>query len=318
MDKGWLTGVVFLDLKKAFDTVNHEVLLKKLNMYGFNEQSISWFQDYLSNRIQYAKVNGTISDSRITRCGVPQGSILGPLLFIIYINDLSKYITECHVNLYADDTALYIESPSYIELILSLRLELETLSQWMLANKLTLNVRKTKFLIFGTKPKLKKLPTVPLQLTINNQNIEQVSSFKYLGIILDDSLNFIEHIDHVYKKSCNKLGAIRKCRKHLNKGLSLMMYKSLVVPLIDYCDIVYMQTNKDSLQKLQIVQNIACRLILEAGPRDHIEEMHKELKIDYLNTRRYNHLLAECHKNIHTEKTLPLKRFFVRNEQCAL
>ena len=114
-----------------------------------------------------------------------------------------------------------------------------------------------------------------MQLTINNQNVEQVTSFKYLGIILDESLNFVEHIDHVYKKSCNKLGAIRKCRKYLNKNLSLLMYKSLVAPLIDYCDIVYMQANQENLQKLQVVQNIACRIILEAGPRDHIDDMHK-------------------------------------------
>ena len=136
------------------------MLIKKLKMYGFNDNAILWFKSYLSNRIQYAKVNGKISDSRINRCGVLQGSILGPLLFIIYINDLSKYITECHVNLYADDTALYTGSP-YIELFLSLRLEIATLSQWMLANKLTLNVRKTKFMIFGTKPTLNKMFQFP-------------------------------------------------------------------------------------------------------------------------------------------------------------
>ena len=230
---------------------------------------------------------------------------------------MSKYITDCHINLYADDTALYIESPSYIELILSLRLELATLSQWMLANKLTLNVRKMKFMIFGTKPKLCKLPTVPLQLSINNQAVEQVTNFKYLGIILDDSLNFMEHVDYIYKKSCCKLGAIKKCRKYLNKNLTLILYKSLVAPHIDYCDIVYMQDNQGTLQKLQIVQNMACRVILEAGPRDHIDNMHRELKLDLLKNRRSKHLFAECHKNIHTDKVLPLKRFFVFNRNCA-
>ena len=111
-------------------------------MYGFDENSFQWFNSYLNDRIQYAKVNGRVPNSRITLCGVPQGSILGPLLFIIYINDLNKYITECHPNLYADDTALYNSSPLYVDFMLSLRLETATLNQWMLANKLTLNVKK--------------------------------------------------------------------------------------------------------------------------------------------------------------------------------
>ena len=96
------------------------------------------------------------------------------------------------------------------------------------------------------------------------------------------------------------------------------MYKSLVAPLIDYCDIIYMHANQDSLQKLQVVQNTACRIILGAGPRDHIRDMHHELKLDYLKDRRNMHLLTECHKNIHTDKTLPLQSFFILNKNCPL
>ena len=313
MDNGLYTGVVFLDLKKAFDTVNHEVLISKLKMYGFDDNACSWFTNYLGDRVQYAKVNNKISDSRITLCGVPQGSILGPLLFIIYINDLSKYITDCRLNLYADDTALYNSNKSYIDLMLSLRIEMSTLSQWMLANKLTLNVKKTKLMIFGTKPKLARIPSVPMTLLLNNQVVEQVSKFKYLGFILDESLSYNDHIDYIYTKSCQKLGAIRKCRNVLSNNLTLMLYKSLVSPLLDYCDIVYNNANKQNLAKLQQVQNIACRIILKGGPRDHIRDMHKELGLDLLDDRRKYHMLAECHKNIHTEVYTPLRRHFKLN-----
>ncbi len=315
MDIGWYTGVVFLDLKKAFDTVNHTVLLRKLGMYGFSDESCQWFANYLGNRLQFAKVNGKISGGRTTLCGVPQGSILGPLLFIIYINDLYKYITDCKLNLYADDTALYTSNHSYIDLILSLRIEMATLSQWMLANKLTLNVKKTKFVIFGTKPKLLKIPERRMTLEINNQEVEQVKSFKYLGFLLDESLNYQEHIDYVYTKSCQKLGAIRKCRNCLSNKLTLMLYKSLVAPLIDYCDIVYSNANKTDIAKLQLVQNTACQIILKAGARDHIDDMHRELKLDLLADRRRYHLLAECHKSIHADSHTPLKRFFKLNIQ---
>ena len=152
-------------------------------MYGFNNDSLSWFRNYLHGRVQYAKVNGVTSDYRITRCGVPQGSILGPLLFVIYINDLAQCITECRLNLNADDTTLYNASPSYVDLMMSLRLELTTLTEWMLANKLTLNVKKTKFMIFGSKPKLSEIPLNTMNLYINNQIVEYVHSFKYLGVI---------------------------------------------------------------------------------------------------------------------------------------
>ena len=110
-----------------------------------------------------------------------------------------------------------------------------------------------------------------------------------------------------------KIGAIKKCRNYLSQSLTLVLYKSLVVPLMDYCDVAYMQTNQNTLNRLQIVQNIACRVILKAAPRNHISDMHKELKLDYLHDRRKLHLLAECHKCIHTTDNYPLKRYFKLN-----
>ena len=128
IDTGRLTGVVFLDLKKAFDTVDHDILINKLISMNVHPDSIPWFRNYLDNRKQKVKVNGKFSDHRMVRCGVSQGSILGPLLFIIYINDLGNYLQECNINLYADDTALYTCANSHIELMLNLRLELAVVS----------------------------------------------------------------------------------------------------------------------------------------------------------------------------------------------
>ena len=183
MESGKLTGVVFLDLKKAFDTVNHRILLRKLAKYGFDQHSINWFDSYLNNRKQSVKVLGVSSGERVVRCGVPQGSILGPLLFSLYINDLPEYLESTSVSLYADDTALYCGSDTYLDIILNLRIELETVHQWLLLNKLTLNVKKTKFLIYGSKNKLKQVTQLPLH--INNEEIERVETFKYLGMMLD-------------------------------------------------------------------------------------------------------------------------------------
>ncbi len=124
-------------------------------MYGMSNQTREWFLSYLSDRKQQAKVNGKLSSERRIRCGVPQGSILGPLLFIIYINDMTKYLNECQARLYADDTALFMQSVSYIDLILGLKIEMEFVFEWLKANKLTLNLKKTKFMVFGSKNRLR-------------------------------------------------------------------------------------------------------------------------------------------------------------------
>ena len=308
IDRKLLSGVVFLDLKKAFDTVDHDILLKKLSMYGLDENTIAWFESYLKNRAQRTKVNGHLSNLRYMSYGVPQGSILGPLLFIIYINDLSKYLTETKCSLYADDTAVYCNGTSIVDIVLSLRIDMSYINEWLRANKLTLNVKKTKYMIIGNKAAVNRVGDQLVQIA--GETIDRVKEFKYLGLWLDETLTFDCHVNKVYNKVCQKLGAIRKVRNCLGKDLALHLYRSLVLPHYDYCDTIYMCANKDTLGKLQLVQNIGCRTILLADKRRHIADMHKELKLMPLSDRRDLHLSLLCHKNINPEGIESLTKYF--------
>ena len=297
MEMGKLTGVVFLDLKKAFDTVDHNIMINKLNKFNIDEQAREWFRNYLSGRKQSVKYHGTQSAPLLIQCGVPQGSILGPMMFIMYINDLGKYLTDSKVSLYADDTALYTASTTQIELVLNLRVELSVVNEWLKANRLTLNTKKTKYVIFGTRNKLEHAAQ-DLNITIGGDKLEKVSSMKYLGVILDDLLTFDEHISDIYTKSSQKLGILRRSRDYLDANTSLTLYKSLVLPHLDYCDLVYMNTTVQNLNRLQLIQNGACRTILRVPKDTSVEQMHRELAIPTLNQRRQYHMATECYKAV--------------------
>ncbi len=219
MEKGELTGVVFLDLKKAFDTIDHNIMINKLNKFNLDEHAKTWFLNYLSGRVQSIKYLGTQSTRLPITCGVPQGSILGPLMFIMYINDLGTYLSDSKVSLYADDTALYTSSSSQIELVLNLRLEISVVDEWLKANRLTLNTKKTKYVIFGTRASLEHIPE-DLNIRIANEKIERVKYMKYLGMILDEKLTFDEHINQTYTKASQKLGILRRLREYLDTTTS--------------------------------------------------------------------------------------------------
>ena len=194
--------------------------------------------------------------------------------------------------------------------MLSLRLDLEAVRQWLFANRLTLNTAKTKYMLFRTRQKLSKIANSTLR--IGAEEIERVPVFKYLGCWLDEVLNFEYHTDKVYSKSCSKVGVIRKVRHCLTQKLALTLYKSLVLPHIDYCDVVYMSATKESLNKLQLVQNKGCRAILGAAARDHIDEMHRDLRLLKLEDRRNLHLGLLCHKNVYPEGEQGLEKYFVK------
>ena len=199
---------------------------------------------------------------------------------------------------------------SQIDIILALRLELDVVKEWLRANKLTLNIAKTKFMYFGSRQTLNKLNEITL--SIDGQKLQQVQNFKYLGLVLDEALTFESHISYICKKANQKNGVLRKIRKYLTQKLSLMLYKSLVLPHFDYVDVVYMTATKEQLGRLQLIQNQSCRIILKAHKRTHIVDMHTTLKIQMLDTRRTNHLSALCHKNIYNAEDASLNYIFNR------
>ncbi len=213
----------------------------------------------------------------------------------MYINDITKYLTDSKASLYADDTALYCNADTQVELMLTLRVELDMVCEWLKANKLTLNAAKTKYVVFGTKRKLQTKPD--LKLKMGDCSIERVTTMKYLGVMLDDHLTFNDHIDYAHNKASKKLGILRKSREYLDQSTSLLLYKSLVLPHLDYCDLVYMCTTLHNLNRLQLVQNQACRTILMAPKETSTQNMHKQLELPLLAQRRQLHLSTECYKN---------------------
>ncbi len=178
MDEGLINGVVFLDLKKAFDTVDHNILLKKLHLYGVRGRAYDWFKSYLSNRTQYCQVNGNLSESRTIITGIPQGSILGPLLFLIYIlSDLPNCLKNADCEMFADDTQIGTANNDAIATAETLNEDLENISVWMAANKLSLNKSKTEFMLIGSHQKLKQCNS-DLQIKIGDTFIQRVTASK--------------------------------------------------------------------------------------------------------------------------------------------
>ena len=260
MDKGHVTGAVFLDLSKAFDVVNHPILYSKLAKAGFSGAAVTWFRSYLSERTQVTRVNDAISSAKSVPVGEPQGSVLGPLLFLIYVNDLPSYVTICSVAMYADDTVLYFSSTILRELEHSLNIDLDLLCKYFNDNLLTLNVEKCKFVLFGSPRKLNLFRD--LSLEINAQILERKECLEYLGIKLNQNMSWSDHIDTLCKKVSQRLGVLRRVKYLLPLHGRLTLYNGLILPLFDYADTVWGDKNNEVLMhNLQVLQNNAARII---------------------------------------------------------
>ena len=237
IDKGYLTGLVLLDLSKAFDTLDHNVMLDKLSDFGFNRSALQWFSSYLTGRTQSICVNGVTSEPMSIQFGVPQGSVLGPLLFIMYINDLPLAVRVCNVELYADDTLLFFASKSVRDIESQLTSDLENLISWFHSNFLILNVNKTKIMLIGTYQRLSAADGFSIRA--DNTDLDRVYAFKYLGVLMDQTLSWKDHIDSLGKKISSRLGMLRRARKVLPKATCVTLYNTMVLPLFDYCAAVW-------------------------------------------------------------------------------
>ena len=205
--------VFFLDISKAFDTVDHDILLDKLDHYGIRGCALSWFKSYLSCRTKYVIYNGNESNRRMIKCGVPQGSILGPLLFLIYINDLCTVCKNTIPVLFADDTNLFSSGVEATGLEDGVNYDLAVITKWLKVNKLSVNIKEAHYMCFTTKNKIKP----DISLNIDGQVIAEVTSSTFLGVIIDNKLNWRDHVSSVCRKIARGLRVIIKVRKVLKK-----------------------------------------------------------------------------------------------------
>jgi hypothetical protein len=252
LDEDKIPFAIFMDLSKAFDTLNHNILLYKLSYYGIKNISYSWFQSYLSDRKQYVNYNNTKSSISTLSLGVPQGSILGPLLFLIYVNDVSHVSSLFRCILYADDTTLTStfcsfndsESPENL-----MNTEINKIYKWLCANKLSLNIAKTKYMIFHSPNKSLQNINTPV-LAINNLPIECVDKFDFLGITLTSTLSWKAHQSKICKKLSRTIGILQRLRNMVPSNILLNIYNSLFVSHISNSVLVWGH-KADRIFKLQ-------------------------------------------------------------------
>lgn len=227
LDQGNNPTAIFIDLTKAFDTIDHAILISKLKYYGFSDNELLFFRNYLSNRKQYVFINEATSSTLPILTGVPQGSILGPLLFLIYINDL-HVCTDLDIIHYADDTCII--SPTVFQ---NINFELEKMSNWLSVNKLSINISKTKYMTFHYHQKPINKIQIP-KLLINNENITYVQDFTFLGIIFDETLSWNIHTHRVANKISQLSGLIRTLKLDFPQHILKLIHNSLVIPHLTY------------------------------------------------------------------------------------
>ncbi len=277
LDNGDFACGVFVDLQKVFDTVNHDILLKKMENYGIRGSTLKWFQSYLYNRFQNVSILGFDSKLLEIKHGVPQGSVLGPLLFSIYINDLHNAIKFSNTYHFADDTNLLNINANIKKLQYEVNYDLKQLCLWLLANQISLNTGKTELIFF-------RKPNVPIPLNrikINGLILPPSKSIKYLGLYLDEHLNGSAHAEKLFPKLRRACGMLSKIRHYTTTDQTKTIYHAIFASQMTYgCQIWGQTHNKNILNKIQTMQNNAIRLIsFTPNYRDHVTPFYIEKRL---------------------------------------
>lgn len=254
-----IAACLFLDVSKAFDTIPRDLLMKKLYRYGFRGKSYDLINSYLTNRTQYVEINGTKSETLFNNFGTPQGSTLGPLLFLLYINDIFQVKLYGKIVMFADDSALSYCCTNLTELRRMMESDLATISNWFISNKLTLNSRKSKFMIIHPNQNSKKFA---FDLKLNNEIIEQVHSFKYLGLTIQDNLHWDIQIGIITSKMSRIAGVMSRIGNNVNKQFLISIYYSHIHSHISYMSSIWGHSSTEYLiDSIQVAQNNAIRSI---------------------------------------------------------
>ena len=275
MEAGKLGLCVFLDLQKAFDMVDHDILLKKLHFYGIRGTPLKILENFLHNRKQYVYFNGTSSGFSDIIRGVPQGSVLSGLLFLIFINDIVNCSNIVHFNLFADDTSIYLKENNIANLYQIMNTELNKVSVWLCANKLSLNVEKTVYILFCGKKRICETPP----LLIFNSEIERKENTKFLGIYLDEKLSWKKHANYVAGKLSRMIGVFSKIQENLSISALKTLYFSFFQSSLQYCIFFWFYVSSDIRNKIMRLQKKAIRIVSKSPFDAHTNEQFDQLKI---------------------------------------
>lgn len=294
IDQGKEIRVVFFDISKAFDKVWHKGLLHKLSNLGIRGNLLKWFHSYLHNRKQCVVINGTKSYLKNVQAGVPQGSILGPLLFLIYINDLVVNI-DCNIKLFADDTSIYITVENPFSSAALLNSDLEKINDWSKKWLVSFNPSKTECMTISNKIKKPFHPS----LIFDDVHLKEVESHKHLGVIFSSNLSWNQHIDEMISKAYARLGQMRKVKFLLDRNCLQKIYFSFIRPALEYADIIWDNLPEYLSRKIENIQLEAARIVTGGNRMASIAFLYRETGWVLLSKRRENHRLVQFFKMFH-------------------
>ena len=283
LDQGEHVIGIFLDIKKAFDTVDTNILLLKLHHYGFRGIAHDWLASYLTNRKQFVKCNNIASNPLPMTCGmtcgIPQGSVLGPLLFLLFINDLCNLPNNATPFVFADDTTLFLKGKNLQQMSSTINNELSSICLWLRTNKLSINVSKTHYLHFTLS---RNTRNTPLDINIDNQPITNCPHTKFLGVVIDNQLSWSQHIQHISSKISKNIGALKKVNHLLTRQTLIHLYNTLILPYLSYCHLVWASPRKH-FNRLVTLQKRAIRIICHSPRLAHTHSLFHNCQILHLN-----------------------------------
>jgi len=303
IDQRDVCALVLLDLSAAFDTVDHTILVEVLRTrFGIDGDALSWINSYLSDRTQVVSVGSAVSTVRDLRCGVPQGSVLGPKQFIAYTEDVGEIFVTHHVSnhAYADDTqGLARCDPSNIKPTVDvLQQTVSAVSGWCSSRRLQLNAQKTEIIGFGSSTNLRKLDHDDMQLHLGDAVIEPTDVVRDLGVYLDSELSMRQHISRLSRACFYQLRRLRSIRRQLGRDVTQRLVSAFVTSRLDYCNALFAELPANTLAPLQRVQNAAARLVMNLKPSDHITAAFVELHWLPIKQRIEYKLCLLVHKSL--------------------
>ena len=277
LDKGEFVCGIFVDLEKAFDTVHHDILCEKLKFYGLRGNVNKLIKSYLSNRKQFVSINGYDSEIKDVTCGVPQGSSLGPLLFLIYINDLRLCLSEASCGHFADDTFIVYNSkkPKTIETVINY--ELKKVTKWLRLNKLSLNAAKTEVIFFRSNRH--SLDYDKISIKMNGFKLAPVDYIKYLGMYIDKNLDWNHHINELIKKLNRANGILSKLRYNTTLDICIQVYYAIFYSYLIYGCNVWGFTSEENISAIQVLQNKCIRIMTFAPYNSNVDQSFIDLKM---------------------------------------